>query len=1123
MRAHVVLTSSVLALSLAAAGTSLAQVDARMFSGPDPVREAGEQRRIEEQRRWEARRNGPNARQERTASRVAFAGVQGNAAVDLAQGAFPQVLRGNLGGVRGIARGQRVAGAIDDFTARVETADGEPDGMLISTRPISVSREGERALVDLDLERRGDGYAPAVGAADVLLPGLATGAVAWSGSGIRLRLAGAGESEAVLRDDRLFYPAAAGTDADYVLMPVETGVQVMWQLRSESAPESFRMAFELAEGMRLEPVRAAGGIELLGARVVAADGTVEQTVTAPVTVDADGTAVPTAATVEGDELVVSVQHRGEDLRYPLLVDPIVQETWAAGGGFASCGASATGGSWSYTHNSAYSAYNFSCWGAGGHGLYVGQANGGYYNQGSTGYWYWQARPDSYIQSVSWNGSRHVPAYNSYGLQNYTLFYAGIWSPGCCWRAYDSWGHYAHWSWTQNASANADNTQAVLGVITNGGTGTYYEGGVSGLDGASIVVNDNYAPHNVWLESFEPALQTSTVGSSYRESQWHNMYAAPPMLSAHAEDRGLGLQKIGLNDSQNRWVLWLGLNSTCTGLKNWNCFPSYTTSQSWATNMYQLPQGVTTAYPVAADVTGKVGYGTAINLKNDFSAPVISVGGSLLDVEGHTLGTNGAFTLDASATDGSNASWSTMQSGVAELLIKVNATQVARVTGCSALQNSCSLSLPTWSFDPAAHAPDANGRWDVHVIARDRLGHESARHIHVYADTGISACSPLDPLDRPDVPCSLDRSAADVEEPIMATTAAARPLLDELATKLNRVPTDRQYLPPNPESASRFKVVDPACGCRMDALDVIENPISPPPAGRKYLGVYHHHYSGDTGYRVVLAGSDNLLDWNRIKILVDGSLSANGLGASQPTLYALADGGYLMAYEEQVKKNSDKTIDSRIRLMHYTSQANLFNAVRSTSVLLRQTAGKTRKNTGTPHFRSVQWNGSPTNSRIQLGFHYLDVRASRLQDYQARGWVKNFNAAWESVSVEEKLDGALFDKGFYGNHGDRTQFRYKGKTFRVIEAQKTQGNFATWRLVLEDPEPPRKLIVLNPQPYPYTWEGGITKPFANPAIKVLGHPSGTGSALAVASFAHSTGSTTDQFVDQAAWFIRCNTC
>jgi hypothetical protein len=447
-----------------------------------------------------------------------------------------------------------------------------------------------------------------------------------------------------------------------------------------------------------------------------------------------------------------------------MIDPVI-ESWYVGGGFYYCGANGTGGTWSYTQSGS-TAYNFSCWGEGGHGLYVGQALNGYYTQGTTGYWYWNARPDSYIQSVSWNGSRHVTAFDMYNLTNYSLFYAGIWSPGCCWRAYDQWGHSAHYSWTQYANAAADNTQAVIGIITNV-TGSYFDPGTVGLDGASITVNDNYAPGDIHLNSFRlsngEGLQTV---AGPRETTWFDSNDTTIAASVHAWDRGLGLKSIQMVDTGERWSIW-NWNHGCGGRKVTDpCPTSVDTPETsgWSANAF--PDGITQTMLRAYDINGRAGYSAErVNVKVDKTPPsTINLSGRLwLDrrttaPDGTPAG--GLFRaneeLSVTATD--------TASGVAniEMLVdgvRLNSEDIVSytcpTTGCPATQTAAFAVRPS-QLSEGVHR--------ITVVARDQIaakGGNATRHTSsTYFDVWVpeSGESPdEDPLAETNAPVS-DASA-----------------------------------------------------------------------------------------------------------------------------------------------------------------------------------------------------------------------------------------------------------------------------------------------------------------------------------------------------------------------------
>ncbi len=64
-----------------------------------------------------------------------------------------------------------------------------------------------------------------------------------------------------------------------------------------------------------------------GAEVVNSDGKVQARVPNPYAVDAEGTEVPVTLQAKGDSIILGVSHREQDLAYPILADPSIEEAW----------------------------------------------------------------------------------------------------------------------------------------------------------------------------------------------------------------------------------------------------------------------------------------------------------------------------------------------------------------------------------------------------------------------------------------------------------------------------------------------------------------------------------------------------------------------------------------------------------------------------------------------------------------------------------------------------------------------------------------------------------------------------------------------------------------------------
>ena len=264
---------------------------------------------------------------------------------------------------------------------------------------------------------------------------------------------------------------------------------------------------------------------------------------------------------------------------------------------------------------------------------------------------------------------------------------------------------------------------------------------------------------------------------------------------------------------------------------------------------------------------------------------------------------------------------------------------------------------------------------------------------------------------------------------------------------------------------------------MDGLDVVANPLFGQPGQARYLGVYHTKYgSAIDEFRVNIATSNNLVQWTRVRAL-------DATRASHPTLRALPSGGWLLAYEKITSQYDNNTSNnSSLRLVHYSNTANLLGGIEQESrrlprKLSKLFPGRDAGNEGTPDIRSVTWNGSLSNSRVRLGFHFktrLDTDPVSYADREAIGTLTN--GVW-SVNPIRGLKLALIDLGFLGNHGQRRQFTYAGQRWQIYEAQRRRGSNTSWRLLLRRVGS-RSLDVLDVR----TARG--SKSFANPATAAV---------------------------------------
>jgi hypothetical protein len=227
-----------------------------------------------------------------------------------------------------------------------------------------------------------------------------------------------GDAPVQVANNRAFYADAGGQDVDLVVMPTPSGVESFAQIRSVDAPEEVRMGFDLPAGTQL---RAVGGAAD-GALEVVRGGEVIATVTRPMAVDAQQRPVPVQYRVEGNDLVMTVEHRSGDFAMPIMLDPSVVYGW----------------------NDNPRRYDSTGWG-------VYQSNPAsrwcsYFGDAYAGYGqYTFGRPESYQPcSSTWYSANEVYEFNYYGefARGSTAFVEG-WNEGTNFDA--GWGGTCRYS------------------------------------------------------------------------------------------------------------------------------------------------------------------------------------------------------------------------------------------------------------------------------------------------------------------------------------------------------------------------------------------------------------------------------------------------------------------------------------------------------------------------------------------------------------------------------------------------------------------------------------------------------------------------------------------------------
>lgn len=661
----------------------------------------------------------PRARAARSASKREFANRDAGGALSVAKEERRDVMDAPVWNPLRLASGTR-ATYLDDFSARVRSDDGHR-GVAVSMTPLrsDVATGGPEPL-DLHLERQAGGFQPANPVTPTSIPPASSGEVRVGELGIHTDT-GAGKP-GVESTDKVFY-ANTDQDVDTIVMPVPTGVETFYDLRSQDSPEDFALSFDLPEGTGLRAVDGGRAAEITTGDAVVAS------IPAAVATDAQKQPVPVAYQVDGSTLHVHVLHRSADVAYPVMVDPIVNYTWEGSP------ARTTNTSWgNFQSRSTPWCKLFINWAPGSNGLWT------YGSSTTTAPCY--GSNYTYPEAFEWN---YYGEYNRwiqygtlgyvYGFQEYATFnrgsgnmcrYSGIYSVGKHqWENIDPdpndgipppsnntcdqtnegpiFRSYCTYSDCGHPSRATPPNYAVFG------TGTTYPGQNASftnyLQAASIYVADD-TPATV--DAGSPGIPASWVDSA--------------TFSGHAHSSGLGLTSLKLTSSATP-AFSPTSSASCSADPANHCPPDRTISSSTAA----LNEGVNAITASANDVMGRPTVsGTIGQVKVDRSPPTSAASGPLwddrnVDYAGGTVDSgwiDSDESVTVAATDGSSAA---PRSGVAsiEMLVDHARAHPEDLAAQSCPSGQCPYSASaTFTFHPSEVTADSDHTIDL--VVRDEL-------------------------------------------------------------------------------------------------------------------------------------------------------------------------------------------------------------------------------------------------------------------------------------------------------------------------------------------------------------------------------------------------------------------
>jgi hypothetical protein len=327
--------------------------------------------------------------------------------------------------------------------------------------------------------------------------------------------------------------------------------------------------------------------------------------------------------------------------------------------------------------------------------------------------------------------------------------------------------------------------------------------------------------------------------------------------------------------------------------------------------------------------------------------------------------------------------------------------------------------------------------------------------------------------------------------LAAPATSAQPTPDPVAavrSAVEQVPSDPGHV--------RFGARD-SDGTPLEGLKVIQT------NGRN-VGVYHAQSAGR--FTLYVATSADLLHWTKTAAL--------DTDASQGTLAALPDGGYVVAYEWAKPLvtlpgplnalTSARADRIRIRFRYYATLDRLLAGQISREFTAPPALRASAQ--GTPSIQSVAFTPDLSNSRIVVGLHYradTDGNGYPDDDRQGTAVLTNFDS-WRP-RVAERLNAAIasatrlhggYKRAPRGSFGDRDEITFDGVPLQLYEVQYRPNDFGSWRLFLRDRRSGALSAVRVVTP------GGSTS-FGNPTVTELVAPDGK-RALMVTMFVFGEG-------------------
>ncbi|MEA2369839.1 MAG: large repetitive protein [Solirubrobacteraceae bacterium] len=653
--------------------------------------------------------------------------MTGARAYALARTTFASTLLARPFDARAPQPGVRRVRALDINSEVVTNARTGGRSVMVSSVPLEIrGPNGAQASVDLTLGGTTGGYTPRSAIVPITIGKRLSDGVTFPGSHFAFRLEASGSDSAIASPSGVFFANAGGATSasDFGVNPVPAGAETYLQIRAATSPEQYVLHFTLPAGAAL--VTAHSPHPIVGdpptAIAIVSAGTTLGYIYQPDAFDADGTQVPATAKIVGSNVVLSISHRGMNLHYPVLVDPVI----AAQDYFTGSGQSATDwAGWKWEQSDTWSVANpagcgTTCIYTFGEalddptywlGLYTSMPINNYFKSGDYAFFYYASPPGTYVGgAVVASGHNVITApftpigesNDVVGLgdangweANVSSYNGSAWQPGNP-AAYPSPIGYNTLlgACFPNCDGGTATSTAYVGIQAYSPSGLVSTGGHRDTVTASS--------STVYLGDLNPP---AIAGSTVSIPNWTNdggyTYTAAPLIS----DIGLGVSSVSL----------VGAGGTQTVASPANCGDYYrnpcpgSRAQFSAPFHYTLPEGASTLYLTATDPTGKTTTTPPTTVRIDRTSPTGAVAAP------RTVSSTTTITGTASdpAGPGANAT-----SGVASVTVQVQPTGGSWASICNGVSAAAGAFSCSWATLNGSYA---DGAYAVRAQITDNAG------------------------------------------------------------------------------------------------------------------------------------------------------------------------------------------------------------------------------------------------------------------------------------------------------------------------------------------------------------------------------------------------------------------